>query len=126
VTPQASFTRHSLPAIARKINERSEIELPDGTIKRYDMEDYYLHAAAKPNSHIHASFWSFLERLEQNGEQMVWKEDQTWSSRFAVSTAHSLMPLVLKTQDEHFQLGMFDEIKRRSDDWLQLWAPPGG
>jgi hypothetical protein len=44
---------------------------------------------------------------------MVWKEDQTWSSRVAVSIAHSLIPLVLETQDEHFRLEMIDEIERR-------------
>lgn len=121
LVPQPSFSRHSLLVLAQKINEVLETLSINGKQKKITMEDAYLLCAAIPNAHIHASMWSFLQRLKPSGEDLVWNNDQTWQAEFALSTAHDMMRVVFKTQNEYFQLGLEDEIKQRWSEWHNVW-----
>jgi hypothetical protein len=85
------------------------------------MEDAYLICAAIPNAHIHASMWSFIQRLKQHGTDVEWNENQEWQAEFALSSAHNMMPIVLKTQDEFFKLGFAAEIEQRRREWMNVW-----
>lgn len=122
VVPQPSFSTHSLPSLARKINEVLEVIQVGEKQKAITMEDAYLLCAAIPNAHIHASMWSFIQRLKQHGADVEWNEDQGWQAEFALSSAHNMMPIVLKTQDEFFKLGLAAEIEERRREWMNVWT----
>jgi len=123
--PQDSFTERSLPAMARtiKLPDREVVRLQDGTEKEVTMEDVYLICAAVPNAHIHASMWSFFQRLKKAGDGLIWNVDQGYQAEFALSSAHSIMPTVFEAQNDFFNLGLDDEIKDRQRDWHSIWKP---
>jgi len=121
LAPQANFSRHSLLTLAHKINEVLEVVSINDKQKKITMEHAYLLCAAVPNAHIHASMWSFLQRLKRTGEDVVWSENQEWQAEFALSTAHDMMRLVFKTQNEYFQLQLEDEIDQRRLEWHNVW-----
>ncbi len=85
------------------------------------MEDAYLICAALPNAHIHASMWSFFQRLKLAGDAIVWNENQEYPAEFALSSAHSNMPMVFESQNDFFNLGLEEEIKDRKRDWHEIW-----
>jgi hypothetical protein len=118
---QDSFTKHSLPALARKIPISEFIRLRDGTQKEITMEDAYLLCAAMPNAHIHASMWSFFQRVKPASDGFVWNENQEYQAEFALSSAHSNMPMVFESQNDFFKLGLEEEIKNRKRDWHKIW-----
>jgi hypothetical protein len=121
LTPQPSFSEHSLPVLARKINEVLETMIINGKEKKITMEDAYLLCAAIPNAHIHASMWSFVQRLKVTGQDAVWNNNQEWQAEFALSSAHDMMRIVFKTQNEYFQLGLEEEIEQRRLEWHRVW-----
>src|SRR5262249_36559766 len=104
--PQDSFTKLSLPAMARTIKspDRQVVRLPDGTEKEGTMEDAYLICAAAPNAHIHASMWSFFQRLKEAGDELIWNVDQGYQAELALSSAHANLPTVLEAQNDFFNL----------------------
>jgi hypothetical protein len=123
--PQDSFTRLSLPAMARTIKspDREVIRLRDGTEKEITPEDAYLICAAMPNAHIHASMWSFFQRLKKAGDGFIWNLDQGYQAEFALSSAHSNIPTVFEAQNDFFDLSLHQEIKDRKRDWHSIWKP---
>lgn len=118
---QDSFTKHSLPALARKMPVTESIRLHDGTQREITMEDAYLIWAAMPNAHIHASMWSFFQRVKPASDGCVWNEDQDYWAEFAASAAHCSMLTVFESQNDFFKLGREDEIKDRKRDWHTIW-----
>lgn len=80
---QDSFTKHSLPALARKIGAGT-MRLSDGTQKEITMEENYLLCASIPNAHVHASMWSFLQRLRETSCGDVWNEDQSFQAKVCI------------------------------------------
>jgi hypothetical protein len=80
---QDSFTKHSLPALARKIGAGT-MRLSDGTQKEITMEENYLLCASIPNAHVHASMWSFLQGLRETSCGDVWNEDQSFQAKVCI------------------------------------------
>jgi hypothetical protein len=119
---QDSFSKHSLPALARSLQIGELMRRHDGKIKQVTGEDAYLLCAALPNTHIHASMWSFFQRVTSE-DNPLWNPDQEPQVEFALSVAHGLMPVVLETQSLFFKLGLEDEIKERRRDWHGVWNP---
>lgn len=87
------------------------------------MEENYLLCASIPNAHVHASMWSFLQGLRETSCGDVWNEDQSFQAKFALSSAHSNMPMVFESQNDFFKLRLETEIAERVRDWHSLWRP---
>ena len=119
---QDSFTKLSLPALARGIPAGTR-KSTEGTEKKIAMEDHYLLCASAPNAHIHASMWSFLQRLKETRDGAVWNKNQEWQAEFALSSAHSNMPMVFQSQNDFFELRIEEEIQACDRDWHSTWKP---
>jgi hypothetical protein len=76
-----------------------------------------------PNAHIHASMWSFFQRLKKAGDGFIWNLDQGYQAEFALSSAHSNIPTVFEAQNDFFDLSLHQEIKDRKRDWHSIWKP---
>lgn len=118
---QDSFTKHSLPVLARRKSVSEPIRLRDGTLK--DIEDAYLVFAALPNAHIHASMWSFFQRAKMAADGIVWNQNKEGMAEFALSSAHTIIPMVFESQNDFFNLGLKEQIEERWRDWQNIIDP---
>lgn len=119
---QDSFTKHRLPAMARKVTllDPQSIRLKDGK-QPVTMEDFYLLCASLPNALIHASMWSFNLRLRLEGDGVAWDTDQRPEVELSLSCAHSNIIVALDAQNIYFHLNLNQEIDECKRDWRALW-----
>jgi hypothetical protein len=109
LTPQPSWTRYSLDALARHLGKATNDD--DLSKLGKNLADAYLSCASVPNEYIYASISPILRRLSEQPGQFVFDP-----SAYALSHAHVLILLALGRQNRHFQLGIDSTLDWRHRD----------
>jgi len=61
--------------------------------------------------------------LEKPAAAMYGMRIRAFRPKFALSSAHSNMPMVFESQNDFFKLRLETEIAERVRDWHSLWRP---
>jgi hypothetical protein len=119
------WTDQSLDALAGSLGKQS----PDKALQKLgdELRNLYLVCASLPNSHIHASMFSIIQRLADDVEGRLCFEEggQLDQVEIALSQAHGLIILALHVQNQHFRLGLDESLQSLLDDRCRTWPVEG-
>ena len=112
--PQQTWTRHPLDSLAGELGKATN----DPELRNYgkELRDLYFFCAALPNSHIHASMYSILQRLTGQPEGPLDPRN------YALSYAHLLLVLAIDAQNRRFALGMDSLLEQLHADRANGWT----
>lgn len=85
----------------------------------------YYNYYSRPTMMSHSTVASVIARLreDENGNPIFDNEGQRRVVKEALVAAHHLLLLVLDLQNDHFKLGLDDELKQLSTDYRDCWLP---
>jgi hypothetical protein len=115
---QMSFSKLDLLSMAQKASESLKLRYGSSSVTR-ELERAYFLCADIPNIHIHASMYSFGNRLARS--EFMWNPSQDAEILLALSSAHVLMLVALHTQDAFFGLNLGDSLQDLLHDFTFAW-----
>jgi hypothetical protein len=88
-----------------------------------EFKDLYYHAYFLPTQQIHSTPAAVADRLALTDDGAITFNEgpQREMVNQTMITAHGLILLVLKTQNEHFGLKLDDELNQRVGDFYEVW-----
>lgn len=112
VRPMFSWTRHHTGVLARRGSE--------GLAKMY----FYWYF--RPTLLSHSTTSSLMARMKITEDDVLFFDGEAQRNyvKEALIGIHHLILYVLDTQNEHFKLGLDDEIRARSEDFNACWGMP--
>lgn len=112
VKPMFSWTRHHTGVLARRGSE--------GLAKMY----FYWYF--RPTLLSHSTIASLMARMKITGDDVLFFDGEAQRNHVkeALIGIHHLMLYVLDTQNEHFKVGLDDEIRASSEDFNACWGQP--
>lgn len=112
--PMISWTRYHTGVLAQRAAE--------------GLKDMYYYWYYRPTLLSHSTPVSIMSRMRvtEDGSFFFDGEAQRNYVKEALVGAHHLMLYVIDTQNDHFKLGLDEEIRERSRDFNACWAKGGG
>jgi hypothetical protein len=84
---------------------------------------FYLGAYAIPNMHVHVSLTSAMQEHDKKPDQER-TEQRRQEADFALTNAHAVMLMVIRSQNDLFSLDLEKDIEVCEKDWAIVWGPP--
>ncbi len=93
--------------------------------KQPALKDFFPYQYTRPLLLAHNTFKSVEARVieKDDGSFAFESEGQRKFIKESLVNAHHLLLHVLDLQNDHFKLGLDDDIKNREKDYLECWAP---
>lgn len=84
---------------------------------------FYMGAYAMPNMHVHVSLTSAMQEHNKKPDQERMQQ-RRHEADFALTNAHAVMLMVLRSQNDLFSLALEKDIEACERDWALVWEPP--
>jgi len=87
------------------------------------LEKLYLQCYYEPTLQAHATVSSLIARMKvrENGQISFDEGAQREKADLVLIAAHNLMLYILQAENDHFSLGLNDEIQERFADFMLIW-----
>ena len=76
-----------------------------------------------PNMHVHVSLTSAMQEHDKKLNQER-TEQRRHQADFALTNAHAVMLMVIRSQKNLFSLDLEKDIDACEKDWAIVWGPP--
>ncbi len=83
---------------------------------------FYLSAYAIPNMHVHVSLTSAMREYDKKPDHER-AEQRRHEADFALTNAHAVMLMVIRSQNDLFSLDLEQDIEACEKDWGTVWGP---
>ncbi|MGH9632041.1 MAG: hypothetical protein ACRD7E_27365 [Bryobacteraceae bacterium] len=84
---------------------------------------FYLGAYSIPNMHVHVSLTSAMQEQDKKPDHER-TEQRRQEADFALTNAHAVMLMVIRSQNNLFSLDLEKDIEACEKDWAIVWGPP--
>ena len=106
----------------KKIDAWTALDLASmARIAGKDLESLYLPCYLEPTSHMHATGAGTAARMEHTPDAWTYKMDTSWEARLAVLLGHNLLLQNLRTQNDYFNLDLFDALNTHFAEFNVVW-----
>ena len=115
-----SICKHCLQL--KRIDEWTPLDLASmARIAGKQFEDLYLPCYLEPTAHMHATGAGTAARMVHSGDAWTYKIDTTEDAQLALLIGHNLFLQNLRTQNDYFDLGLFDVLSPRFTAFNEVW-----
>jgi hypothetical protein len=113
----------TVPPDIRKMKSWTSKSLPRLALEAGgQLEKLYFTCFHYPTMHSHSTQVGLLSRLELRSGSPIFKTGEQQSNvDWALSGAHAVLVQVADTHNDHFALGLDEELKRCSEDYVEIW-----